>query len=544
MRIYPIVLAVSLVLSCAKQAFPPGGPEDKNPPVIVGTFPEMGALNVPLDTEIQILFNEPVQRISAQDHIFITPNPGAEVRFKWRRKQVHIRFGEDLNKDRTYVIALGSGIRDYRNNTMTETAILAFSTGGELDQGHISGRVFAEDKGVSVWAYPLDDKEPDPRTEKPEYTVQCGKDGLFQFSYLALKQYRLFAVLDRLADQLYRPAEDAVGLTSRDIDLRTIPSAGAVYFQLMREDTLAPRLIRAGALRNNLIFLQFNEAVQVTDSVKVTLSADSASMTMNGWGVYADPENEQRILANTPRQVLGEYRVTVAEVHDLAGHHVDSLYQTVRFTASAERDTLPPRVVTITPSRGQQNVRLEPVIDILFSEAVDSLRWNSRVALKTAESRQPLKAERMTPNHWLIRTGDRLDSRTSYHLTLDSIADYSGNVLDTALTFMTLNADTLSAILGSVESRDSSEYPVILTLQDVRGKERYDLRIGKPGEFQFDSVFPGLYTLSAYQDKDGNGRYSYGHVIPFKPAEPFTVLQDTIKARSRWSNGGNALILP
>jgi uncharacterized protein (DUF2141 family) len=542
MRIYLIVLTVSLVLSCAKQGFPPGGPEDKSPPVIVGTFPEMGALNVPLDTEIQILFNEPIQRISAQDHIFITPNPGAEVHFKWRRKKLRIRFSEDLNKDRTYVIALGSGIRDYRNNTMTETAILAFSTGRELDQGQISGVVFVEEKGASVWAYPLDAKEPDPRTEKPEYTVQCGKDGSFQFSYLALKRYRLFAVLDRLADQLYRPTEDAVGLTSRDIDLRTVSSAGPVFFQMTREDTLAPRLIRAGAVRNNLIFLQFNEAVQVTDSVQITVSADSASMTLHGSGLYSDPENEQRILANISPQAGGEWSVTVAAIHDLAGHPVDSLYQTARFTASADPDTLPPRVLTIAPARGQQNVRIEPVIDILFSEAVDSTLWQSHVTLKAMESRLPLKADRMIPNHWLIRTQDPLDSRTSYQLSLDSIADYAGNVFDTSLTFMTLNVDTLSSILGDVECADSSD-AVILTLQDIRGKERYDLRIAKPGEFQFDSIFPGMYTLSAYQDMDGNGRYSYGQVIPFKPAEPFAVLPDTIKARSRWSNGGNTLIL-
>ena len=229
MRGDTVLLAVFLMFSCAKQAFPPGGPEDKTPPEIIGMFPEMGALNVPLNTEIRVLFDEPIQRGSAEDHIFITPNPGAGVHFKWRRKQLRIRFTGNLDSNRTYVIAMGSGIRDYRNNTMTKTTILAFSTGSELDQGKIDGHVYTEDTGVSVWAYPLGGQAPDPRIEQPEYVVQCGKDGSFQFSYLARKLYRLFAVLDRRADLLYQPVEDAVGLTNRDIDLRSVPSAGRVF---------------------------------------------------------------------------------------------------------------------------------------------------------------------------------------------------------------------------------------------------------------------------------------------------------------------------
>ena len=545
MRVYSILLAVILMLSCAKQAFPPGGPEDKTPPEIIGMFPEMGALNVPLNTEIRVLFDEPIQRGSAEDHIFITPNPGAGVHFKWRRKQLRIRFTGNLDSNRTYVIAMGSGIRDYRNNTMTKTTILAFSTGSELDQGKIDGHVYTEDTGVSVWAYPLGGQAPDPRIEQPEYVVQCGKDGSFQFSYLARKLYRLFAVLDRRADLLYQPVEDAVGLTNRDIDLRSVPSAGRVYFRMTREDTLAPRLLRAGSIRNNLIFLQFNEPVQLTDSVKISLTpADSGILPLTVAAFYPDPENGQRILVNTSIQSEREWTVNVTDVYDSAGHSLDSLFRTTRFTGSAQPDTTPPRVMAFRPERGQRDVELEPVIHILFSEAVDSILWQSRIVLKTGESPMPLEEAGLAPNRWMVKPCDMLTSKTSYQLSLDSIADYAGNVFDTSMTFTTLNADTLSEILGMVASQDSSDHTVILTLQDIQGKKKYERQIEKSGEFQFDSIFPGLYRLSAFEDMDGNGRYSFGQVIPFKPSEPFAVLPDTIKARSRWKNGGNDISLP
>jgi len=39
-------------------------------------------------------------------------------------------------------------------------------------------------------------------------------------------------------------------------------------------------------------------------------------------------------------------------------------------------------------------------------------------------------------------------------------------------------------------------------------------------------------------DMDENGRFSFGRPVPFVPAEPLWISQDTVRVRSRWETGG------
>jgi hypothetical protein len=56
-------------------------------------------------------------------------------------------------------------------------------------------------------------------------------------------------------------------------------------------------------------------------------------------------------------------------------------------------------------------------------------------------------------------------------------------------------------------------------------------------------MLPGSYTIELYRDEDGNGRFNYGGILPFQPAERFWIYPDTIKIRARWPNEGENIIL-
>ena len=78
----------------------------------------------------------------------------------------------------------------------------------------------------------------------------------------------------------------------------------------------------------------------------------------------------------------------------------------------------------------------------------------------------------------------------------------------------------------------------------MKGKgEKKQIILDKPGPYQFEKLFPGLYLIYGFRDRDGNGEYSYGKVIPYQPAERFFFFPDTIKTRSRWPNEGNDITL-
>ena len=66
----------------------------------------------------------------------------------------------------------------------------------------------------------------------------------------------------------------------------------------------------------------------------------------------------------------------------------------------------------------------------------------------------------------------------------------------------------------------------------------YEKRLKEPGDFKFESVFPGKYNLKAYLDLNGNGILDLGKPLPFEPAEPEIFYPDTLNLRPRWETEG------
>ncbi|MFO7767560.1 MAG: Ig-like domain-containing protein, partial [bacterium] len=158
---YP-VLALSLVLllagGCAKEGFPPGGPEDTELPEVVYTFPRPGSVDVDRGQTIVLGFSEAMDRRSVENALFFTPDIGLTLWPSWHGRELHLRPRVPLRENTTIVITLGAEASDLRRNRMGRSVTLAFSTGPTLDQGAISGRVFREGEpvgGAWVWLYPM-----------------------------------------------------------------------------------------------------------------------------------------------------------------------------------------------------------------------------------------------------------------------------------------------------------------------------------------------------------------------------------------------------
>ena len=179
------------LMSCARQGFPPGGSEDKMPPVVGGTTPANGAVNVAGDTQVVFDFSEPVDEKSVEDNLFIVPIPTEWPEMQWRSggRTMVLAFGSGLRVNSTYVITVGSKARDRQGNQMKDSFILMFSTGERVENGVIRGKVISSrpfsstsesPAGVDVIAYRLTgSSDPDPRTDVPDYATQTGSDGAF-----------------------------------------------------------------------------------------------------------------------------------------------------------------------------------------------------------------------------------------------------------------------------------------------------------------------------------------------------------------------------
>jgi hypothetical protein len=67
-----------------------------------------------------------------------------------------------------------------------------------------------------------------------------------------------------------------------------------------------------------------------------------------------------------------------------------------------------------------------------------------------------------------------------------------------------------------------------------KGKKSYRKAVNK-GDFSFERVSAGKYTLWGFYDTDSNNTYSYGSPDPFEHSEEFFFYPDTLILKPRWT---------
>jgi hypothetical protein len=116
------------------------------------------------------------------------------------------------------------------------------------------------------------------------------------------------------------------------------------------------------------------------------------------------------------------------------------------------------------------------------------------------------------------------------------------NFMNTALKyfyriqFSVLEQSSTGKVNGTVKNNYDPEHNIIVKLYKNNNKFiRYNTRVIGDSPFSFPVVAEGEYTLFSFIDTDGNGSFSGGEVVPFKPAETFIVYSKDMKVRGTWS---------
>lgn len=149
-------LAIVLMAGCAHMEPPRGGPEDRDPPSILGTEPDSAAAGVPPDAPLKLIFSEPMNRSSVRDWLMITPWPG-KMDCAWDSTCLICQPLEGWEEDQVYTVILGAKARDRRSNGLARAYQLNFTTGDSLPSGWMRGRVMTraiDAKGLFVLLYP------------------------------------------------------------------------------------------------------------------------------------------------------------------------------------------------------------------------------------------------------------------------------------------------------------------------------------------------------------------------------------------------------
>lgn len=556
-----ILIGLLLFYQCAKQVRPSGGPVDKTPPKIIQVIPAKNSTFVPLDQVIEFHFNEGMNRKSLEKALFITPDPGDNIKFRWKGKRLIIEFQEKLSEDRTYVITLGTDLKDTHGNGLSSSYTLAFSTGAKISDGKISGRVFSEQaKGVLIWAYILDsNEEPNPSITQPNYITQADNKGGYELSHLSKGTYRIFAIKDVDNNRFFEVGLDGIGVPQKDIQLLSDSlTIEQINFKTHVQDTLGPAISTLSVENNTNLSIRFDEDISEESATNrnnysIAIDKSKSNESLEIVTVYRNSVDKSQVHLITKEQTEGvEYIVETDSIFDLSGNLIDSEFNYDYFTGVAQPDTFRPKIVKYLPDENATAVELDAIVELFFSEAMDASSLSRNFSF--LEDSTVSIAGTMVwpgPNLAVFRPMAPLSSakRHLIKIPLDSIFDISGNSVAVDSTFLfsfrTVNIDTFSTLSGHIMDEDSLAIGDI-HLKAYQRKDKtgvYKIKLEQPGKYEFKNLLPGIYQVEGYRDTDGNSVYSWGRAYPFSPSERFFVYPDSIKVRARWPNEGNDILI-
>lgn len=281
-------LALVLAAACANTGEPPGGPPDEKPPVIIGVYPESGAVVPNPRGDAVIQFDGVIDEQSGggggvgataglASRILLSPTAGP-VEVSWHRSAIHVRPKEGWKPGRVYQLQVLPGIADLRRNTLKERRTVVFSTGPAIPDARLSGAAVAwvEQRalvGGLIRALPLPDTI--------AYLALVDSSGSFHFDNLPPGRYAVFAIADQNGNRV-RDRREAY-----DSALVTLDSSAVVVLWTFLHDTAGPRMRQVDpvdSLTARITFTQPLDPTQQPESLGVRVMAlpDSTPVRVRG----------------------------------------------------------------------------------------------------------------------------------------------------------------------------------------------------------------------------------------------------------------------
>jgi len=153
-RLRLIALAGVALGACARTGEPPGGPPDVKAPVIIGVYPESGAVVTDLHADAVIQYDDVIDEgggggtaggttgaaTGLATKVLLSPTRGP-YKVSWHRSAIHVKPAEGWKPGRVYHLEILPGISDLRRNTTKERHRIIFSTGPPVPTSELQGTV-------------------------------------------------------------------------------------------------------------------------------------------------------------------------------------------------------------------------------------------------------------------------------------------------------------------------------------------------------------------------------------------------------------------
>ncbi|MGO9482677.1 MAG: Ig-like domain-containing protein, partial [Candidatus Kryptoniota bacterium] len=255
---------IAVIAGCAGQIPPSGGPVDKTPPKIIYTSPSQKGLNFHFQ-KIILTFDKYMSEMDVDNAVYFPPFKAKDMSLDWSGKDLTVTLHKPFEQDRTYILTIGAGAKDLRENHLAGAFNLVFSTGALIDTGTVSGKIFSDKaQPYTVAAFPvtanIDTLNPSRNIAK--YVTQSDDSGTYVMQGLADGKYRLICFDDQMKDFTYARQTDAYSSATHDVDISgEIQDVKVIDFIPSIEDTSRPQLYGADLAKGGSLILKFSEVI-------------------------------------------------------------------------------------------------------------------------------------------------------------------------------------------------------------------------------------------------------------------------------------------
>ena len=563
------VVAV-LMIRCANVVTPSGGPKDDKSPVVLSATPQNNSTNFKGKT-IHLTFDEFVTLNNPSNNVMISPPMSKKPTFRTSGKSVIIRFEEPLRPNTTYSIHFGDAIKDLHEGNVFKGYTFNFSTGSSIDSLSLKGKVISAStlspmESLIVGLYTDDNDtltlDSLPYKVKPSYITTTDKNGVFEFSGLADKEYLIFALKDNNANLIYDLPNEEIAFHSDlvkpyyidyHIIKDTIKNDSIANDSIIKVDSVPAAKKPEYPIYEMFAFIQ-------EDSIQKVFKKELVENGLMRF-VFRYPANnvEIKVLEETPDtfNILPVYSTRKDTVLWYFTPCKDSIWISINDGVNISDTThysLKPRESSSRRRRQKEDVIIrklvaknnikankikpeQPLI-LSFNEPVvkiDQSEWLLLIENKDTIYRKS-QLEQIDEYGFKYQIVRDFKQDQKYQLIIpDSVFFGIRNVTNDSikLNFSVQDESTLGNIYINVEIPENVPQ-VVIELTDEKGKTLDKQIITQSQELAFEYLDPGKYKLKATIDADANGEWSPGNFGRKLQPEKIIFYDKVLEVRANW----------
>lgn len=569
-------LASALLVACATQVAPSGGPEDKLPPRVAGVYPAPNTTNHPNELMVKLEFDEWINASIPRSAVSISPPIDKKLRFEVSGKTLVLSSRAVLDTGTTYTITFAGGIKDLHGNALAKPFQVVFSTGAIIDSLTVSGRVLVNQAMARKKEYPsiglfllgenraskhyLEkyrdtttkeiSKEPQLLKEPPLYVTRADSAGHFTLTGLKAGQYRVVAFVDGNGNQKIELSTEQVGLWTGDLNL-TAETSDTLWIAVADMDTTKLELESVNQPFVNVLEAIFTRGVYFDstfadpsnchlispDNKKLYPKLVYLGASSNRPQFYFDPAPKSEVL----------YKFVCATAKDSMFRPLDTLRNEVEWEwKKMEGDTLPPKVSGVKTNSKAKALFPDDSLIVYFNRPkLDSLTETFYIAINKDTTQVQVK--RLDPVRFAVektapwQTDMSVNFLMGYMDTTLAAADSNGK-RDTVIElkyqklqkFETVSKLKLAKLNGRIPNANPK---TMVRLLSAETNQYYLEHCNADGSFRFGDLVEGDYLMDYYFPEEGKELPDAGSVEPLRYGSAWRAISDTLKIK----NGENAL---